>query len=137
VDIEVYYQSRGGNTKTIAETVAEVAGVKAHSVTEPFEGADLLFLGGAVYGFKLDDSLVEFINNLDSDKVGYVAVFGTSGLSRTPVKAITKALGLKGIKFFDDVYLAKMGLSHKSKPSAGQREDARSWAAGIIKEFES
>ena len=48
----VRYFSRLGNTKTIAEAIADGAGVKAVSITdepELKERVDILYLGGAPY----------------------------------------------------------------------------------------
>ena len=54
----VRYYSRSGNTKAVAEAIAEAAGVSAISVdasdaaiTEP---VDVLFIGGALYAYGLD-----------------------------------------------------------------------------------
>lgn len=45
--IEVRYQSRGGNTKAVAEIIADVAKTRAKSITEPLQTyTDILFVGG-------------------------------------------------------------------------------------------
>ena len=56
--VAVRYQSRGGNTKEIAEAIAKAADVKAEpidiSIDEP---VDVLFVGGGVYAHTIDPSL--------------------------------------------------------------------------------
>ena len=65
MEIAVSYFSRGGNTKKVAEAVAKSAGTTAKDCSEPLkESVDLLFLGGAVYGFELDDNMKEYIRRL-------------------------------------------------------------------------
>ena len=54
--VAVRYKSKLGNTKQIAEAIAEGAKVKAISITdEPTlkEKVDILFLGGAPYADKI------------------------------------------------------------------------------------
>lgn len=56
--IVVRYQSRGSNTKLVAEAIANKAGDKAESITVPHNlQVDFLFIGGGVYAHGLDDSL--------------------------------------------------------------------------------
>lgn len=51
--IAVYYYSKGGSTKKLAEAVAEAAGVKARTVDEPLEGPyELMFIGGALMSLR-------------------------------------------------------------------------------------
>lgn len=62
--IAVRYQSRGGNTRSMAEIIAKRAGVNAEPVSVPLtEKVDLLFLGGAVYMWKIDPQLRSFWKN--------------------------------------------------------------------------
>jgi flavodoxin len=69
----VRYYSRLGNTKTIAEAIAEGAGVKAVSVTdEPglTQRVDVLYLGGAPYANIMAPELKAYAEKLESSKVG-------------------------------------------------------------------
>lgn len=48
--IAVRYQSRGGNTKAVAEVIANSLGVKAEAVDNAItQWVDVLFVGGGVY----------------------------------------------------------------------------------------
>lgn len=48
--IAVRYQSRGGNTKVVAEAIAKAAGVIAESIDTPVsEPIDLLIVGGTAF----------------------------------------------------------------------------------------
>jgi len=79
--IAVRYQSRGGNTKGMAEIIAKAAGVTAEPVSTPItDKVDLLFVGGAVYMWKIDPQLQYFLEKLDKQKAGCIVAFSTTGL---------------------------------------------------------
>ena len=64
----VRYYSRHGNTRTIAEAIAEGAGVRAVSITdEPSlrERVDILFLGGAPYANIMAPELKAYAEKLE------------------------------------------------------------------------
>lgn len=72
--IAVRYHSRGGNTKSVAEAIANAAGIKAEPIDVPLdEPVDFLFVGGGVYGgvFKgdIDSSLRGYLETLDPNTV--------------------------------------------------------------------
>lgn len=71
--IAVRYQSRGGNTKAVAEVIANSLGVKAEVVDSAItEWVDVLFIGGGVYMGKMDESLYNFLSELNSENVGQI-----------------------------------------------------------------
>ena len=89
----VYYQSRGGNTKKVAEAIAKALEVEAKPITEPMvEEADILFLGSAVYAAQLDNGTKSFIDSLAGKKIGKVVLFGTSAGGRKPFGMMRKRL---------------------------------------------
>ena len=107
----VRYFSKLGNTKTIAEAIADGAGVNAVSITdepELKERVDILYLGGAPYANIMDPELKEYANKLDASKVGRVILFTTSNWSRRTVLALKKMLKAKGIPVADEYFYAHM-----------------------------
>ena len=114
--VAIRYQSRGGHVKEMAELVTEGTGIEAISIDDArapiTEPVDVLFIGGALYGFALDPALVEYIKNLPADKVGKVVVFGSSALTRRPVLLIMEQLRKKGI----DVHPSYVYMRGKPKP---------------------
>ena len=53
MNIQIKYQSRGGNTRAAAELIAGALSVASSSIKEPLEEkADLLVLCGGTYAFK-------------------------------------------------------------------------------------
>lgn len=111
MNIGVRYQSRGGNTKDVAEMIAKEFDVPALSIEHPVEEyTDILFLGGGVYGWKMDDSLCEFIKQLPKEKVGQIIAFSTTGFMESTLKQIRQEAEQKGIKVNENELLVKMML---------------------------
>ena len=107
----VRYFSRLGNTKTIAEAIAEGAGVAAVSITEEprlIERAELLFLGGAPYANIMAPELRAYAEALRPEQVGKVVLFTPSNWSRRTVLALKKLLGDKGIPVAEEYFYAHM-----------------------------
>ena len=107
----VRYFSKLGNTKTIAEAIADGAGVPAVSIVdEPSltEHVDVLFLGGAPYANIMAPELKEYAEKLDAAMVGRVILFTTSNWSRRTVLALKKILKEKGISVDGDYFYAHM-----------------------------
>ncbi len=77
--VEVRYQSKSGNTKKVADAIANAAGVQALDVENPLaEPADVLFLGGAIYAGGLNGKLKKFIKGLQEGAVGKIVLFSTA-----------------------------------------------------------
>jgi flavodoxin I len=77
--IAVFVDSRGGNTRKVAEVIAQELGVTAGDIMSPEPGdAGILFLGSGTYGGKPGEAMQKFIAAGDfSGKKA--ALFGTSG----------------------------------------------------------
>ena len=100
--VAIRYYSRGGNTQAMAEALARGAGVEAISIDEPgaeiTEPIDLLFIGGALYSFKLDPLFKQYLQGLPEDLVEEAVCFGSSMLTRRPIYLMQEVLKAKGIK---------------------------------------
>jgi len=110
--IAVRYQSRGGNTKAVAEAIAKAAGVTAKPIDAPLdEVVDILFVGGGVYAWTIDNSLKSYLENLSRESVKSVAAFTTGGGMDMTDKIIEIAKG-KGITPCDKTLPIKMGVQN-------------------------
>lgn len=113
--IAVRYQSRGGNTKAVAEVIANSLGVKAESVDSPItERVDVLFVGGGVYMGKMDESLCNFLLELNNENVGQIVCFSTTGSMGTTIKEIKQLAMQKRIMVNENALLLKMLLQGHS-----------------------
>ncbi|MCC8042499.1 MAG: flavodoxin domain-containing protein [Oscillospiraceae bacterium] len=62
MNIQVRYFSRGGNTKKLADVIAETVGCKAEQIPTPIDGkADILFLGASVYWGGISAEVKDYI----------------------------------------------------------------------------
>lgn len=115
----VRYCSKTGNTKKVAEMIADQLDTTAESVDTPLEyPIHKLFLGGAIHMASLDKGLKEFAENLDPSQVHEVVMFGTSG----GVLSIKK--GLKRLLEAQDVHISNDSLFlHGLVPEMGNISD--------------
>ena len=126
----VRYYSRSGNTKIVADAIAEAAGVPAVSVDAAdaalSEKADVLFVGGALYAYGLDSHLKKYLADIDASKVGKAVVFSTSWISKHSLDLIKNALTAKGIDVADETFYVK------NKATAAQRDEAKEFAKKFL-----
>lgn len=113
--IAVVYQSRGGNTRAVADVIAENLELKAASIDEPLnENVDVLFLGGGAYGWDADPQLKKYLETLDSHKIGQIIAFTTTGVMKVALNKITEYANKAGIKVCEKQLCIKMGLQGHS-----------------------
>lgn len=124
--IAVRYLSRSGNTKAVAESIAEEVGVDAVSVDQPQsaieEPVDVLFIGGALYAYGIDGRLKDYLKTLKKENVKKAAVFSTSWISKHAVDLIKKGLTENGIAVADDFFYVK------NKPNEKELQSAKDFA---------
>lgn len=118
----VRYYSRSGNTKALADAIANAAGVPAISVDSPeaalTEPVDVLFIGGALYAYGLDSHLKEFLKTLKKDDAKKAVVFSTSGISKHSIDLIRKGLNEAGIPIEDEAFYVKSSKVSKQLDAA-------------------
>jgi flavodoxin len=110
--LAVRYQSHGGNTKAVAEAIANAAGVTAESIETPIiEPVDILFVGGGVYKWDIDISLKNFLENLNPEFIKSVAAFTTAG-GMDKTKIIISMVKDKGINVENETLPFKVGVKN-------------------------
>ena len=126
MNIAVRYYSRSGNTKVVAEAIAEAVGADAVSVdnskAEIAEPVDVLFIGGALYAYGLDKHLKDYLKTLNKENVKKAVVFSTSWLSKHSVELIKKGLSDNGITVEEEYFYVK------NKPNEAQKQEAAVFA---------
>lgn len=136
--IAVRYYSRGGNTKKIAEAIAEAVGVEAKTVSEPLTGdVDILFLGSAPYAFDVDDEVKKFISSINVS-VGKVVNFSTSAAVKSTRKYVEKVLSEKNIPMAEEEFSCRGAfmMLHKGQPNESDQRAATDFARKIISQGE-
>ena len=140
--IAIRYQSRGGNTRAVAEVIAKTLGEEAAPINTPLpEKVDLLFLGGGVYKWDADPELKAYLQMLNAKQVGKIAAFSTAGGMTVAIKRILEVAKSKGIPLCENTLCMKLLLQgHAGIGREGghltdkQKEEAQEFAKAAAKE---
>ena len=131
----VRYYTQTGNTKKLAEAVADALGVEALSITEPVEEAvDVLFLGNSYYAFSIAPQVKAFIQKLDKEKVGMIANFGSAAMMGSTFKKVAAEAKRVGIPMVNKEFHCRgefKGL-HKGRPNEQDLANAAAFARQFI-----
>lgn len=130
MNIKVYYYTRGGNTKKLADAVAGAVGVTANDLSVPLEDkADILFLGSSLYAGGYDQTVGNFIEK-NADKIGTIVSFGSSASNMSTFKKVKALAQEKGIKVYDEYFNCPghFMFLHKNRPNGADLEAAASFA---------
>ena len=134
--IAVRYYTKTGNTKRLAEAIANAVGVKALPISEPVEEAvDILFLGNSYYAFNIDKEVKDFILSLDKNKVGKIVNFGSAAMLNSTWKKVKAEADKVGIAMDEREFHCKgefMNI-HKGRPNEEDIKAAAEFAKEIIK----
>lgn len=107
----VRYYSRSGNTKLVADAIAQAIGTSAVSVDQSdakiTQSIDTLFIGGALYAYGLDKHLKQFMNDLDPNKIKKAVLFSTSWISKHSLDLMRNQLEAKGIVVAPETFYVK------------------------------
>ena len=135
-DISVIVDSRGGNTRKVADAIADELGIKATDVTiSPPDDAKILFLGSGTYGGKPGQAMMKFIGsgNFSGRKV---AVFGTSGSlagGQNMIAAMTDILKQKGATILGSYHCrGKTFLVNWGHPNKEDLDNAKKFAREML-----
>ena len=132
--IAVRYYTKTGNTKRLAEAVAEAVGAEALPLSAPVEEAvDLLFLGNSYYAFSIDPEVRDFVRSLDSGKVGRIVNFGSAAMLNSTYKKVKAEADKVGIPMDEREFHCRgefKGL-HKGRPNEEDLKAAAAFARKI------
>ena len=96
--VAVRYYTKTGNTKRLAEAVAEAVGTQALPISVPIsEPVDILFLGNSYYAFSIDPEVRKFVTSLDKNRVGKIVNFGSAAMLNSTWKKVKAAADKVGI----------------------------------------
>jgi flavodoxin I len=137
-DVSVVVDSRGGNTRKVADAIAEEMGITAKNVTPGLtEDAKLLFLGSGTYGGKPGEKMMKYIETGDFSG-RRVALFGTSASlagGQKMITAMTDALTKKGATIAGAYHcMGKMLVINWGHPNNEDLENAKKFAQMMKKD---
>ena len=134
---QVFYFSRSGNTKKIADAIAEEMQTNAIPVSDakPASPSEYLFLGSGCYGGKPSPVMMKFIksNDFSGKKIG---LFGTSGSGKgSELIEMKTSLEEKGAKI-QGTFSCKgktFFLINRKHPSTDEMNQAKQYARNLVK----
>ena len=133
----VRYYTKTGNTKHLAEAVAEAIGVEALPISAPVdEPVDVLFLGNSYYAFNIDPEVRGFIRKLNKDTVGRIVNFGTAAMLNSTYKKVKAEADKVGIAMDPREFHCRGEFKgvHKGRPNADDLAAAAAFAKSVIGE---
>jgi flavodoxin len=136
MNIAVRYYTKTGNTKRLAEAVAEAVGAEALPISVPVtEKADLLFLGNSYYAFTIDPEVRKFLRGLDKTKVGRIFNFGSAAMLNSTFKKVKAEADKLGIPMDEREFHCRGEFKgiHKGRPNEEDLKAAADFARSIVK----
>ena len=133
--IAVRYYTKTGNTKRLAEAVAEAVGTEALPLSSSIEDpVDILFLGNSYYAFSIDPEVRAFIRQLDKNKVGRIVNFGSAAMLNSTYKKVKAEAAKVGIPVDEREFHCKGEFKgiHKGRPNEEDLRTAAEFAKSII-----
>ena len=135
--VAVRYYTKTGNTRRLAEAVAQALGVEALDISHPIsEKTDILFLGNSYYAFTIDPEVRDFVRNLDKDLVGKIVNFGSAAMLNSTYKKVKAEADKVGIAMDEREFHCKGEFKgiHKGKPDEQDLKNAADFAIKIVSE---
>lgn len=133
--VAVRYYTKTGNTKRLAEAVAEAVGTQALPISFPIsEPVDILFLGNSYYAFSIDPEVRKFVTSLDKNRVGKIVNFGSAAMLNSTWKKVKAVADKAGIPMDEREFHCKGEFKgiHKGKPDETDMKAAAEFARKII-----
>ena len=138
--INVVYLSKKGNTKKVAEAIANVCGVQAIDIEEPhaISETDLLFIGMGIYAGKPDHLLLNYLDNLPVNTIKGSALFMTSASGRDRTELVVNLLNHKGITVYPKHLLLKgqFLIFNSDRPNEEDLKKAENFALEVLQSFQ-
>jgi len=136
-NVAVFVDSRGGNTRKVADAIAEELGVPVGDITAlPPGDTTVLFLGSGTYGGKPGESMTRFIGS-GTFAGRKVALFGTSAAPAGSEKMIgfmADALKQKGAAIIGSWHCpGKFLVLNWGRPGGEDLDNAQKFAREMLK----
>ena len=133
--VAVRYYTKTGNTKKLAEAIAEAVGAEAFSLNTPIEEpVDILFLGNSYYAFSIDPEVRNFVRSLDSGKVARIVNFGSAAMLNSTWKKVKAEADKIGVPMDEREFHCKGEFKgmHKGRPNEEDLKAAADFAKRIM-----
>jgi len=135
VKIAVRYYTKTGNTKKLAEAVAEAAGVPARSVVTPLlEDVDVLFLCCSVYAAGVAEAVKRFMAD-NKVHIGTIVNISTASLLPSTYGRVVKEAKALGIPVAPEEFHCRgsFGNLHKGHPDEKDLAEAKAFVKNYLR----
>ena len=130
----VRYYTKTGNTKKLAEAIAEAIGVEAKPISEALdEHVDALFLCNSVYAANIDKEVKYFVAS-NKDNIGCIVNVSSAALVNSTYGRMCDLAKALGIQISGSEFHCKgeFKFMHKGRPNADDLEAAKKFAKDIM-----
>ncbi len=130
----VRYYTQSGNTKKLAEAIAEELGVEAKSIDTPLEeNVEKLFLCNSMYWAGVDKHVKEYVS-ANAGKIGEIVNVSTAALIESTYDRMKGVAANAGVKLSEKEYHCKGSFKvlHKGHPNMEDLDAARAFARDLM-----
>ena len=132
--IEIRYFTKTGNTKKLAEAIAQELNIEAQELSAPLsEKTDILFLCNSVYWAGADSSVKKFITENKSN-IGLLVNVSTAAMIESTYAQIKKLAEKEGVKLSDKEFhcRGKFTALHSGHPDEADIAHVKAFARKVI-----
>jgi len=132
--VTIRYFTKSGNTKKLADAIAQELGIEAKNISSPLEEkTDILFLCNSVYWAGVDGNVKQFISD-NKDNIGKVVNVSTSAMIESSYPQIKKLCEQVGVSVSDDEFHCRdsFKVMHKGKLDSDDLKAVRAFARKVI-----
>ena len=132
--IEIRYFTKTGNTKKLAEAIAQELNIEAQELSALLsEKIDILFLCNSVYWAGADSSVKKFISE-NKSKIGLLVNVSTAAMIESTYAQIKKIAEKEGVKLSDKEFhcRGKFTALHSGHPDDADIAAVKAFARKVI-----
>ncbi|MBQ8928387.1 MAG: flavodoxin [Oscillospiraceae bacterium] len=132
----IRYYTRSGNTKKLADAIAQALGIEAKDVTAPLDArTEVLFLCNSVYWAGVDGSVKQFIRD-NHDRIGTLVNVSTAALIESSYPQIRKLCEQAGVTVSDAEFHCKgsFQMLHRGRPDSEDLAAVGAFAGKVLGE---
>lgn len=137
-NLKVIYATKTKHSKKIAEAIGKSLSIEAFNIKDNpvIEEADAIFIVGGIYGGQSLPELIEFVKNLDGEKIKKAVLITSSASKKQGQASIRSILEEKNINVLDELICQGSFLIMKfGHPNKDDIQEAVDFAKQISKKI--
>jgi flavodoxin len=132
--VRIVYATKTKHSRKLAQAVGKALGTTPENVADNLTNveADLLFIVGGIYGSQSLPELLSFVEDLDKEKIGQVALVTSCASGKQGQDSVRKILEEKGIPIVDEyICLGSFLIMKMGHPNQEETQKAVAFALRI------